>query len=146
MKMVDIGDKEITEREAIVEGVVSLKPKVILAIKKKKIPKGDVLQAAKLAGILAAKKTALLIPLCHSIPIEYIDIEFSLGRKDIKIRTTVKAKARTGPEMEAFTATAISAITIYDMCKSLDREITLSEMRLLKKTGGKSQVYVRKEA
>lgn len=144
MKMIDVGKKEITERKAIVEGKVLLKPSVILAIKRKRIPKGDVLEAAKLAGIIAAKKTPYLIPLCHPIPIEYVNIEFSLGKKEIKIMTTVKGRAKTGVEMEAFTATAVSALTIYDMCKFLDRGIAISDIRLLKKTGGKSGTYIKK--
>lgn len=144
MKMIDIGKKEIAEREAVVEGRILLKPSVILAIKKKKIPKGEVLETAKLAGILAAKKTSYLIPLCHPIPIEYIAIEFSLKKREIKIKTTAKGQAKTGVEMEAFTATAIACLTIYDMCKSLDRGGRICEIKLLKKTGGKSGAYARK--
>lgn len=144
MTMVDIGDKEITLREAIVEGVVKLKPKVLLAIKRNEIPKGNVLEAAKLAGIFAAKKTADLIPLCHPIPVDYANIEFSLGKNRIRIKTTVRGRTRTGVEMEAFTATAVAALTIYDMCKSLDRGAVISAIRLIKKTGGKSGTYERK--
>ena len=143
MKMIDIGKKKVTLREAVVEGKLSLKPAVILAIKRKKIPKGDVLEAARLAGILAAKKTPLLIPLCHPIPLDYVDIQFFLRKREIKIRTKVKAKAKTGVEMEAFTATAVSSLTIYDMCKPLDRTITISEIKLVQKTGGKSGTYIR---
>lgn len=145
MKMVDIAKKSITEREAIVEGRVFLKPSVIMAIKKKRIPKGDVLGVAKIAGILAAKKTHLLIPLCHPIPVEYVDIEFSLGKNQIKITTTVKATAKTGVEMEAFTATTIACLTIYDMCKPLDKDIVISDIKLLRKSGGKSGLYERKD-
>ena len=144
MKMIDIGKKKITEREAVVEGKILLSPSVILAIKKKEIPKGDVLEAAKLAGILAAKKVPFLIPLCHPIPIEYVGIEFSLSKREIRIETAVKGQAKTGVEMEAFTATAVACLTIYDMCKSLDRGATISEIKLLKKTGGKSGAYARK--
>lgn len=144
MKMVDIGNKEITEREAIAEGIISLKSKVIIAIKKKQIPKGDVLAAARLAGILAAKKTPFLIPLCHPIPIEYVEIDFLTEKNRIKIITTARAKAKTGVEMEAFTATAVAALTIYDMCKPVDKDMVISGIRLLKKTGGKSGAYVRK--
>lgn len=144
MRMIDIGKKNITDREAIVEGKISMDSPVILAIKKKKIPKGDVLESARLAGILAAKKTPSLIPLCHPIPLEYVDIEFTIGKKDIKIKTVVKGKAKTGMEMEALTATAISALTIYDMCKPLDKEITISDIKLVRKTGGKSGTYERK--
>lgn len=141
--MIDIGDKDLTQREAIVAGTVCLSPKVILAIKNRKVPKGDVLEASRLAGILAAKKTPSLIPLCHPIPIEYVDITFLLSTDKIKITTVVRAKARTGMEMEALTATSIAALTIYDMCKPLDKGIVISDIKLLKKTGGKSGTYVR---
>lgn len=144
MKMVDIGDKEVTLREAIVEGAVALKPEAILAIKRNKIPKGDVLEAARLAGIFAAKKTADLIPLCHPISIDHANIEFSLARDSIGIKTTVRGSTKTGVEMEAFTATAVAALTIYDMCKALDREAEISVIRLIKKTGGKGGTYERK--
>ncbi|MDP3804695.1 MAG: cyclic pyranopterin monophosphate synthase MoaC [Candidatus Omnitrophota bacterium] len=143
--MIDIGDKEVTLREAIVEGVVTLKPKVLLAIKRNEIPKGNVLEAAKLAGIFAAKKTSGLIPLCHPITIDYAGVEFSMGRDRVKIRTTVRGRTKTGVEMEAFTATAVAALTIYDMVKALDREAEISAIRLIKKTGGKSGVYIRRE-
>lgn len=141
--MIDITDKEATRREAVVEGRVSLKPSVILAIKKKKIPKGDVLEAARLAGIMAVKKTHEIIPLCHPIPVDWVDIKFSISRRQIKITTTVRAKAKTGVEMEAFAATAISCLAIYDMCKSLDRGSTISEIRLLRKSGRKSGLWER---
>ncbi|MBI5123920.1 MAG: cyclic pyranopterin monophosphate synthase MoaC [Candidatus Omnitrophica bacterium] len=144
MKMVDIGDKEVTLREAVVEGVVALKPKVLLAIKRNEIPKGNVLEAAKLSGVFAAKKTSGLIPLCHPLPIDYANIEFSLTRDKIRIKTTVRGRTKTGVEMEAFTATAIAALTIYDMVKALDREAEVSAIRLIKKTGGKSGTYVRR--
>lgn len=144
MKMVDISEKEITQREAVVEGKVCLLPWTLKLIKNKKIPKGDVLGAAKLAGIIAAKKTPEIIPLCHPVPIEFVGIEFSLKNKGITITTTVKGRAKTGVEMEAFVACAISALTIYDMCKPVDREIVISEIKLIKKTGGKSGTYVRK--
>lgn len=144
MKMVDISKKGTTEREAVVEGSVSLNPKVILAIKKRRVPKGDVLGAARLAGILAAKKTPLLIPLCHPIAIDYIEINFLIKKDEIKIIATVRAKAKTGPEMEAFTATSVAALTIYDMCKPMDKKIEIRGIKLLKKSGGKSGTYVRK--
>lgn len=144
VKMVDIGDKEVTLREAIVEGAVALKPKVLLAIKGNKIPKGNVLEAARLAGIFAAKKTSSLIPLCHPIPIDYVGIEFSLTRDRVSIKTTVRGRAKTGVEMEALVATSVAALTIYDMCKMFDKDMVISDIRLLKKTGGKSGAYVRK--
>lgn len=144
MRMVDIGKKDITVREAIVEARVFLKPSVVLAIKKKRIPKGDVLEAARVAGILAAKKTPQLIPLCHPIPIEYASIDFFLGKNEIRIRTTVRGEAKTGMEMEGLVAASMAALTIYDMCKPLDRGISISGIKLIKKTGGKSGTYERK--
>lgn len=144
MGMVDIGNKEATKREASVEGKIILKSSVIIAIKNKKIPKGDVLEAARLAGVLAAKKTPSLIPLCHPIPISYVDIQFYLGKKYIAIKTTVRAEAKTGVEMEALVATTVSVLTIYDMCKPLDKEMVISDIKLIKKSGGKSGIYVRK--
>jgi cyclic pyranopterin phosphate synthase len=143
MKMADIGHKDVTTREAVVEGKIYLKPSVILAIKKKQIPKGDVLEAAKLAGILATKKTPLLVPLCHPIPIEYVELKFSLSKNHIKVSAMVKGRAKTGVEMEALTAASIACLTIYDMCKALDKEMIISDIKLIKKTGGKGQDYVR---
>ena len=144
MAMIDIGKKEVTLREAIVEARVYLKASVIKLIKNKKIPKGDVLEAAKLAGIIAAKKTAELIPFCHPIPIEYVDIKVSLKNKEVEIKTIVRGQAKTGVEMEAFTACAIAGLTVYDMCKAFDREAVISDIRLLKKSGGKSGDFIRR--
>ena len=143
MAMIDIGNKDVTAREAVVEGKVYLKASVISDIKKKKIPKGDVLEAAKLAGILAAKKTPDMIPLCHPIPIEYVEVELTLSSEAVIIRATVKGRAKTGVEMEAFTAVAVAALTVYDMCKALDRGGSISDIRLIKKSGGKSGVWER---
>ena len=141
--MIDITKKKITKREAIVEAVILLKPQVIRLIRAKKIPKGDVLEASRVAGILAAKKTPFLIPLCHPIPIECVEINFNIEKDEIKIRTSVCGAAKTGMEMEAMTATAICALTIYDMCKPLDKDIVISDIKLIKKTGGKSGTYIR---
>ena len=144
MVMVDIGDKGVTRREAVAEGAVFLKPKVVRLIKNKRIPKGDVLETARIAGILAAKKTPDIIPLCHPIPIEFVDVKFVLKNNQIKIITTVRAEAKTGVEMEALCATSAAALTIYDMCKPVDKDIVISDIKLIKKTGGKSGVYIRK--
>lgn len=143
MAMIDIGKKGVTRREAIVEGKVYLKPSVISDIKKKNIPKGNVLEAARFAGILAAKKTPDIIPLCHPIPIEYVEVELRLSREAVIIRATVRGAAKTGVEMEAFTAVAVAALTVYDMCKALDRGGSISDIRLIKKSGGKSGVWER---
>ena len=143
MGMIDIGDKKITNRVAVVEARICLNTSVIKLIRRKKIPKGDVLESARIASILAAKKTSELIPLCHPIPIEFVDIKFSLKNKEIEIKATVRGQAKTGVEMEAFTACAVAAITVYDMCKAFDREAVIKSVMLLKKSGGKSGDFVR---
>lgn len=142
--MIDISAKEKTTRVAVAEAVVYLKPEAVGLIKAKKIPKGDVLEAAKLAGILAAKKTPEIIPLCHPIPLESVKIDFGVENRQITITATVKGEAKTGFEMEALTAVSAAALTIYDMCKPLDKDIVISEIKLLRKSGGKSGTYVRK--
>lgn len=142
--MADVSKKEITLREALAEGKIILQASVILALRAGKIPKGDVLAAARLAGILGAKNTPSLIPLCHPLPIEYAEVKFIISETDITIQARVKARARTGVEMEALTAVSLAALTIYDMCKPLDKEIVITGIKLLKKTGGKSGTYERK--
>lgn len=143
MHMIDISRKVAAEREAIAEGVLTIKPSVIKLIKENKVPKGNVLEAAEIAGILGAKETHEIIPLCHPIPIEFVEIEFSLKNRKIKITTAVRTCAKTGVEMEALAACAVAAMTIYDMCKPLDKEIEISHIRLIKKTGGRSGTYIR---
>lgn len=143
-KMVDVGVKDVTKREAIASSTVLMSPKIINLIRDKKIPKGDVLTTAKIAGILAAKQTHNLIPMCHPLPLEYIDIDFEVGAKSIVIEAYVKTTAKTGVEMEALTAASIAALTVYDMCKSVDKGIVISETKLLKKSGGKSGTYGRR--
>ena len=140
--MIDIGKKKPTLREAVVEGSIRLKESVVQAVKDKKIPKGDILETARLAGIMAAKKTPEIIHHCHPIPIEYVEVEFSLKADEITVTTTVRAEAKTGVEMEAFTATSVALLTIYDMSKAFDRSAVILEIKLLKKSGGKSGVYV----
>ena len=142
--MIDIGKKDVTLREAVVEARICLNTSVIKLIRCKKIPKGDVLETARIAGILAAKKTSELIPFCHPIPIESADIKFYLKNKEIEIKATVKGRAKTGVEMEAFTAASTAALTIYDMCKAFYRGAVIKSIMLLKKSGGKSGTYIRK--
>lgn len=142
--MIDISRKAPTLREAVVEAVVIMPPKVISLIKKDKVPKGNVLEQAKSAGLLAAKQTPYLLPFCHPIPLEHMQIDFRISRDRIRVTTTVKAQAKTGVEMEALVATAICALTVYDMCKPLDKDIVISDLKLLKKSGGKSGRYERR--
>jgi len=145
IKMVDVGDKEATKREAIARGYLSLKKETVQAIKEGKIPKGDVLSVANVAGILAAKKTASLIPMCHPLRITSVKIDFELKEDTIIINSKVSAIDRTGVEMEALTAVALSALTIYDMCKGVDRGISISRIELIEKKGGKSGHFIKKE-
>jgi cyclic pyranopterin phosphate synthase len=142
-RMVDVGEKTATRRRAVAEGIVQGKRSTLQAIQAGAIPKGAVLETAKLAGIQAAKRTAELIPLCHPLSVTKISIDFEL-KKEIRIVATVEAIDRTGVEMEALTAVAVAALTIYDMCKALDREMEIGRIRLLEKSGGKSGHFIRK--
>jgi cyclic pyranopterin phosphate synthase len=139
-RMVDISGKPDTEREAVAKGVVRMQPSTLQFIKRGGTAKGDVLSVAQLAGIMAAKQTPNLIPLCHPILIGDVKVEFSLdeAKSAVEITTTVKSVGKTGVEMEALTATAVAALTIYDMCKAVDRGMRLENIRLVKKSGGKS--------
>ena len=139
-RMVDITGKPDTRREAVAKGTVSMQAATLDLIKKGKSAKGDVLAVAQLAGIMAAKQTPNLIPLCHPVLIGDIKIEFNTDEKNstVEITTTVESVGKTGVEMEALTATAITALTIYDMCKAVDRGMRIENIRLIKKSGGKS--------
>ena len=138
--MVDINAKDNTVRVAIATGKVKMKSETLQKILDIKIKKGDVLSVAKLAGIMAAKKTDQLIPLCHSIPLSYvnIDLEPDIKNSCIKIKSEASLVGKTGVEMEALTAVSVASLTIYDMCKSVDREIVISDIKLIHKSGGKS--------
>ncbi len=138
--MVDVGDKDITVREAVARGDVRMQPETLDLILEGRSKKGDVLGVARLAGIMAAKKTPDLIPLAHPLPLTSVKIEFSWDREQsiIEIEARVKVAARTGVEMEALTAVACAGLTIYDMCKAVDRGMTISHIRLVEKSGGRS--------
>ena len=144
-KMVDVSDKKATERCAVAKGKVFMKPETLKLILENEVKKGDVLGVARIAGIMAAKRTGDMIPLCHPLNITSVDVDFRAVEKDpsIEITATVKITAQTGVEMEALSAVAVSALTIYDMCKAVDKEMVLSEIRLVKKTGGRSGTFVR---
>ena len=139
-KMVDVGDKDVTSREAVARGHVSIQPETLRLIKEGLMKKGDVLTIAQLAGIMGAKKTSELIPLCHPLPLDRVDVDLELDEKEgrINITATAKTTARTGVEMEALTAVCVAALTLYDMCKSVDREMRIEAVRLVKKSGGRS--------
>lgn len=145
-KMVDITSKKVTERTAITEGIVKMKKETLEMILNKEVAKGDVFQVARLAGIMAAKWTPHLIPLCHPLPITSVEIDFEpdLDKSLVKIRTRVKTSAQTGVEMEAMVATSLAALTIYDMCKAVDKEMVIDEIKLIYKSGGKSGEFIRK--
>ena len=138
--MVDVGGKEVTVREAVAEGLIRMQPETLRLIIEGGHKKGDVFAVARVAGIMAAKKTAELIPLCHAIPLTSVDIELTPdeAQSTVRCRATVRTQAQTGVEMEALTAVEIALLTIYDMCKAVDRGMTLTDIGLVAKSGGKS--------
>jgi len=144
-RMVDISGKDETTREAVARGVITMQPGTLRMIQKGAVPKGDVLAAARLAGVMAAKRVPDLIPLCHPLLLSSAEIELTpfekSGRLDIESR--IKITGRTGAEMEALTAVAMAALTVYDMCKAVDREMVIGSIRLVAKKGGKSGTYRR---
>lgn len=139
-RMVDISAKPPTQREAVASGAVYMRPETLRLIKDRQISKGDVLGVARVAGIMAAKKTPDLIPMCHPLNITSVNIDFDIDEKESKIdiKTTVRIVGQTGVEMEALTAASVAALTIYDMCKAVDKEMIISDIMLLEKRGGKS--------
>ena len=142
-RMVDVGAKDVTERVAVARASVVMQPATLKLIRDKKAAKGDVLAVAQLAGIMAAKRTPELIPLCHPLSLSSVDVKLSLDKKRnaVDIEATCKLKGRTGVEMEALTAASVAALTVYDMCKSVDRGMVISEVKLLHKSGGKSGTF-----
>ena len=142
-KMVDVTEKDSTFREAIAEGTVVVKPDTMALIKSGGIKKGDVLAVAQVAGIMAAKKPSDIIPMCHPLMLSGVDITFELTDTDIHITATVKCKGSTGVEMEALSAVSTAALTVYDMCKAVQRDNEIQNIRLNYKSGGKSGVYQR---
>ena len=141
--MVDVSDKAETERSATAKGSVLMKPETLALVAAGEMKKGDVLSVARLAGIMAAKRTADLIPLCHPLALTSIKVELAIdkARSAVDIEATCKLKGRTGVEMEALTAVAVAALTVYDMCKAVDRAMRITDLRLLHKSGGKSGTY-----
>ena len=142
-KMVDVSNKSETLREAVVRGSIFMNPKTFKKIMSGEIAKGDVLSVAKVAGIMGAKKTSEIIPMCHPLTLSHVEVNFHPFEKEsrIDIEAKVKIKAQTGVEMEGFLAVATAGLTIYDMCKAIDRGMVLSNIHLVKKTGGKSGTY-----
>ncbi|MEK7816854.1 MAG: cyclic pyranopterin monophosphate synthase MoaC [Actinomycetota bacterium] len=139
-RMVDVGDKPVTERMARAGGRITMAPETLRLLLDRQLPKGDVLSVARVAGIMAAKETANLIPMCHPLDISHVEVDFSTDEDNaaIGIEATVRLTGRTGVEMEALTAVSVAALTIYDMCKAVDKGMVIGEIKLLEKTGGKS--------
>lgn len=145
--MVDVGHKAITERTAVTEGFIEMLPETLRLIIQGEHKKGDVLAVARLAGIMAAKKTADLIPLCHPLPLTHVEInlEVETDKNRVRCQATVKTRGQTGVEMEALTATSVALLTIYDMCKGVDRGMVIQSVQLLEKAGGKSGHWQREQ-
>lgn len=145
-KMVDITEKPVSRREAVASGSIKMKPETLQLIIDKKVPKGDVLCVARVAGIMAAKKTSELIPMCHPLSVTSINIDFHINIKQnkIDIEAKVKCEGQTGVEMEALNAVSVAALTIYDMCKAVDKDMQISDIMLMEKSGGRSGIYKRK--
>jgi cyclic pyranopterin phosphate synthase len=143
-RMVDVGEKQVTRRSARASGLVRMATDTLALIRDKRATKGDVLEVARLAGIMAAKRTADLIPLCHPLPIESVTIDFAFETdQTLQIEATVQVEAKTGIEMEALMAVSVAALTIYDMCKGVDRSITIERVQLEEKSGGRSGHWIR---
>jgi len=143
-RMVDVGEKAVTRRTARAEGFVLMQPETLRLIRNRGLAKGDVLEVARLAGIMATKRTAELIPLCHVLPLEKADVQYSFPTENsVRVEVCVSTEAKTGVEMEALTAVSVTCLTIYDMCKSVDRGMEISSIRLLEKTGGRSGHFLR---
>jgi cyclic pyranopterin monophosphate synthase len=146
-KMVDVSDKDITNRIAVARGTIHMRTETLALILDDKIEKGDVFSVARVAGIMAAKKTSELIPMCHPLNITSVEIDLTPAKNParVEIAASVRVSGKTGVEMEAMTAVSVAGLTIYDMCKAVDREMSIGEIRLVKKSGGKSGTFLRKE-
>jgi cyclic pyranopterin phosphate synthase len=146
-RMVDVSGKDATERIAVARGTISMRAETLALIMEKKVEKGDVFSVARVAGIMAAKKTSELIPMCHPLNITSVAIDLTPGHNParVDIEASVRVSGKTGVEMEAMTAVSVAGLTIYDMCKAVDREMTIGEIRLVKKSGGKSGTFLRTE-
>ena len=146
-KMVDVSDKDITSRIAVARGTIHMRAETLALILANKVEKGDVFSVARVAGIMAAKKTSELIPMCHPLSITSVEIDLTPAENParVEIEASVRVSGKTGVEMEAMTAVSMAGLTIYDMCKAVDREMSIGEIRLVKKSGGKSGTFLRKE-
>jgi cyclic pyranopterin phosphate synthase len=142
--MVDVSGKPVTAREAVARGRIHVAPAALKLARAGKLPKGGIVEVARLAGVLAAKRPAEAIPLCHTLPLTHVEVEIRPRRDGFEIEARVRTDARTGAEMEALHAVAVAALTVYDMVKAADKAMVISDIRLVRKTGGRSGVYVRR--
>ena len=136
-RMVDVGGKAATERRAVAEAIVRMSPDTAAAVARGDAPKGDVVSTARIAGIQGAKRTAELIPLCHPLPLSFVDVAIEIGDDHVRVSAEARTTAQTGVEMEALTAASVAALTVYDMVKGIERGVVVESLRLLEKTGGK---------
>jgi cyclic pyranopterin phosphate synthase len=141
LRMVDVSDKPATAREAVARGRITMSREALRAVRQASLKKGDALQAARLAGIMAAKRTSGLIPLCHPLPLSHVDVTLTADRHGYAIEARARTTAQTGVEMEALTAVAVAALTVYDMVKAVDKRMTIGDIRLVSKSGGRSGTY-----
>lgn len=144
LRMVDVTEKPVTFRRAVARGEIRANPETVALIVGGRVPKGNVLEAARIAGVMGAKMTGSLIPLCHPLSVTGVDVTFDVGRDRIEVEVGVSTAGQTGVEMEALTATSLAILTIYDMCKAVDRDMVISNIRLIMKTGGRSGTYMRR--
>ncbi|MFW6198797.1 MAG: cyclic pyranopterin monophosphate synthase MoaC [Acidobacteriota bacterium] len=142
-RMVDVGDKSATRREAVAAGLLRMSPDTRRKVLDGELPKGNVVEVARIAGIQAAKRTSDLIPLCHPLPLAHVDVDVEAGRDGLVVTVSVATTARTGVEMEALTGASVALLTLYDMCKAVDRSMVIEDVRLLEKRGGRSGHWVR---
>jgi cyclic pyranopterin monophosphate synthase len=139
--MVDVGDKQVTDRRALARAVVRMAPETAAAVARGDAPKGDVIGTARIAGIQAAKRTAELIPLCHPLPLSFVDVRIEVAEDRVEIETEARTSGQTGVEMEALTAASVAALTVYDMVKGIEPGVVIERIELLDKTGGKSDFH-----
>ncbi len=143
VKMVDVGDKPVTTREAVARGTITMSAEAVRLIRRGAVKKGDPLQTARLAGIMAAKRTSSLVPLCHPLPLSSVDVDLVPRARGYEIKARVRTTAQTGVEMEALTAVSVAALTVYDMVKAVDKTMVIGDIRLMLKSGGRSGTYRR---
>lgn len=145
VRMVDVGGKQVTQRRAVAEASISMRPETLAMIVEGRAPKGDVLATARIAGIMAAKRTSDLIPMCHPLPLTHATVELEPTGAGVHVTAVCETEGKTGVEMEALTAASVAALTLYDMVKAVDRGMTISDVRLLEKAGGRSGHWTREE-